>query len=123
MKTPQLRCVFVTLSPLFSVIIADTLSRRVEVRLLAEFAERDGLAGHLTALAPDLVVIGLGPAESDEIGASLLAEVPQARVLLISDDGEFAYLHEMRPYRSVLFDFSPDSLLTAIVARAGAAEG
>jgi DNA-binding NarL/FixJ family response regulator len=87
----------------------------VQFQLLAEFNDREHLVEHLTELQPDLVVIGLEAGESDEIGAMLLALMPTAKVLLISGAGDYAYLYEMRPWRSVLHDFSPASLLTAVV--------
>jgi hypothetical protein len=116
MPLQQLQCVFVSISPLLSTLVAEAVSRRVELRLLAQFDERDRLAQRLKALNPQIVVIGLGPGESDDIGASLLAHVPRAKILLISCGGEYAYVYERHPHRGVLFDFSPDTLTAAIFA-------
>lgn len=111
----QLRCVFVTIAPLLSSIIAAALARRVDFRLLAQLDEREGLAARLEALSPDLVVIGLGPQETDELGAALLAHLLKPKILLISATGDQAYLHEMVPHRGVLTDFSPETLLRTIL--------
>jgi hypothetical protein len=115
MSSQPLRCVFVTLAPLLSAILAEALSRRIELRLLPQLDERDQLAQRLVALSPDLVVIGLGPGESDDIGAPLLSRLPNSRILLISSAADYAYVHQMRPHRQVLFDFSPDTLLEALL--------
>jgi DNA-binding NarL/FixJ family response regulator len=121
MPLQQLQCVFVSISPLLSALVAEAVSRRVELRLLAQFDGRDGLAERLEALNPQIVVVGLGPGESDDIGASLLAHVPRAKILLISGGGDYAYVYEMQLHRGVLFDFSPDTLAAAICAADGAA--
>jgi hypothetical protein len=116
MPMQQLQCVFVSISPLLSTLVTEAVSRRVELLLLAQFDARDGLAQRLAALNPQMVVIGLGPGESDDLGAALLAHVPRAKILLISCGGEYAYVYEMQPHRGVLFDFSPDTLAAAIFA-------
>lgn len=121
MPLQRLQCVFVSISPLLSTLVAEAISRRGELRLLAQFDERDGLAQRLEKLNPQMVVVGLGPGESDEIGAALLAHIPHAKILLISAGGEYAYVYEMRPHRGVLFDFSPDMLAAAIFAADGVA--
>jgi hypothetical protein len=115
MPSNRLRCVFVTIPPLLSAIITETLSRRVDLQLLREIEERDALAERLAALSPDLAVIGLAPGESDQIGALLLSHVPQARIVLVASGADYTCLYEMRPHREVLFDFSPDTLLTALL--------
>jgi hypothetical protein len=110
----QVRGVFVTVPPLLAAIVTEALSRGVELKLLAGLKHRAQLEKRLRALRPDLVVIGLAPGESDELGAGLLAQLPTTRFLLIDAAGDYAYLHEMRPSRSVLHDFSPDNLRAAI---------
>jgi hypothetical protein len=117
MPSRPLRCVFVTLAPLLSSIVAATLSRRRDLQLLPELDQREGLAERLEILAPDLAVIGIDPAESDseQLGVSLLERLPRTRILLLNTSGERACLYEMRPHRQVLADFSPDMLLCAIL--------
>jgi hypothetical protein len=115
MEHPELRCIFVTLSPLLSAIVAQALSRAVKLRVLAHLGERHEIGQRVAGLSPDLVVIGLQSGESDALGATLLAQVPAAKVLLIGDAGNCAFLHEMRPYRATLFDFSPANLVAALL--------
>jgi DNA-binding NarL/FixJ family response regulator len=115
MPSQPLRCVFVTLSPLLSAIVADALSRRVDFQLLAQFDQGEGLAERLEALTPDLAVIGVNRADSEDLGTSLLARLPRAKILLLSTSADLACLYEMRPHRQVLTDFSPDTLLAAIL--------
>jgi len=117
MPTTLLRCVFVTVSPLMKTILEETLSSRLRLEILAELASRDGLVRELSELQPELVVIGLRARESDDFGAGLLVDIPQARLLLISADGATACLYDMRPYRWLLSDFSADQLVAAIVER------
>jgi len=122
MSASQLSCVFVTVPPLLSAIVIEALSRRVQLRLLDRFADRDQLAARLAALSPDLVVIGLGQGESDEMGGALLTQAFKSKILLIGGAGAYAYLYEMRPHREILLDFSPDALLAAILESAASPE-
>lgn len=106
---------FVTVPPLICAIITNALTRRVEVQLLAEWESREHLAERLATLTPDLVVVGLGPGESDALATQLLESNPLGKVLLTSSRGDSATVYEMRPHRSVLSDFSPDTLLTFVL--------
>ena len=90
---------FVTLSPLLSDIISESVGARLGLSLVGHIQDRDRLDETLSALAPDIVFVGLRAGESDDIGLSVLRVVPAARVLAISSDGRNAYLHEMRPIR------------------------
>ena len=115
MQQSQLRCVFVTVPPLLAAILAEALSRRVELHLLAEYDTREGMAERLEGLAPDLLVIGLTPGEPDAVGAALIELIQHGKVLLISNSGDQAFVYEMRSCRSVLSNFSPDNLLTIVL--------
>jgi len=115
MELPELRCIFVTISPLLSAIVAQALSHSVRLHVLGCIAERNGIERRVAQLAPDLVVIGLQTGESDSLGAALLQHVPGAKILLIASAGDCAFLYEMRPYRAMLFDFSPENLLATLL--------
>jgi hypothetical protein len=115
MQQSQLRCVFVTVPPLLAAILVEALSRRVELHLLAESDAREGIAERLEGLTPDLLVVGLTPGEPDALGASLIQLIPRGKVLLISNSGDQAFVYEMRSCRSVLSNFSPDTLLTIVL--------
>jgi len=109
------RTVFVTLSPLLSDIISESVGARLGLSLVGHIQDRDRLDETLSALAPDIVFVGLRAGESDDIGLSVLRVVPAARMLAISSDGRNAYLHEMRPIRIKLANFSAISLANAII--------
>jgi DNA-binding NarL/FixJ family response regulator len=113
-QVPKVRSVFVTVPPLLAAIVTEALSRDVELELLANLEQRAALQKRLRALHPDLVVIGLANGESDDMGITLLTQLPNTRFVLINASGDYAYIHEMRPARRVLHDFSPDNLLAAI---------
>jgi hypothetical protein len=83
--------------------------------LVGRIHDRDRLIERLSALAPEVVFIGLRAGETDEVGALVLKAVPAAKVLVITHDARYAYLHELRPTRSELFDFSPSNLSAAII--------
>jgi len=112
------RAVFVTVPPLLSDILSEVVCRQGRLSLIAQFGDQTALRDRLPALAPDLVVIGVGAGEVDDVGRTVLGLVPSAKVLVISDDGRHAFLHEMRPHRKVLLDFSPASLMAALDLRA-----
>ena len=63
---------------------------------------------------PDLVLIGLGRLEGDEIGLSLVRLLPNAKVIAFSSDGRNAFTHRMQPQRTALLDVSPQMLIDAI---------
>jgi DNA-binding NarL/FixJ family response regulator len=113
----ELSAVFVTISPLLSDIITEVMSQQVNLNIIAQFDERDPIFNRLPALATDLVVIGLRAGETDEIAAIVLKVVPAAKVIAISSDGRNAYLHEMRPHRGLMVDFSPNELIAALLGR------
>ena len=115
MALPQLRCVLVTIAPLLSSIVAATIARRFDMHLLENIHEREGLQARLLELNPDLVVIGLAPDESDQAAVELLTHLLKAKILLISSNGDCAYLHAMVPHREVLADFSPETLVAALL--------
>jgi hypothetical protein len=116
----DLSCVFVTLSPLLSAIVAAAVLPCANLRLLQEIHSRD----HLGALAGfsrvDLIVVGLGSGESDDIAHSILTHAPEAKVLLISGSGNYAYFFRSKLDRIVLFDFPPASLRELILDADGA---
>ena len=109
------RTVFVTLSPLLSDIISELVFARLGLKLVGHIQDREMLIERLPALAPDVVFIGLRTGESDTIGSSVLKVVPTAKVLAISNDARYAYLHEMRLIRLELPDFSVASLSAAVI--------
>jgi DNA-binding NarL/FixJ family response regulator len=110
------RAVFVTMPPLLSDIVRELLSEKAGLHVVDQIGDREMLTERLPKLQPDLVVIGLGNGEGDDIGRFVLQVVPNAKALAISNNGRDAYLLEMRLHRSRLPDFSPENLLSAIIA-------
>jgi DNA-binding NarL/FixJ family response regulator len=113
------RVVLVTIPPLLSEVLVEVASKGIQLRVIAQI-ERELLAEQLPLLQPDIVLIGLRIGETDEIGSAVLQLVPGARVLVLSNDVHDAYLHEMRPHRTVLRNFSPANLLAALEGSASA---
>jgi hypothetical protein len=105
----------VTISPLLAALVVQAVSPSIDLRVLANLTEREGLAERLLPLDPDLVVIGIERGEGDAVGAGLLQPLPRAKIVLISSDGRMAVIHEMRPHRTVLLDFSPDNFRRAVL--------
>jgi DNA-binding NarL/FixJ family response regulator len=119
MPRTELRCVFATLPPLLSAILTRALSKRADVRLLAEFDSRESLLERVAGLDPHVLIIGLQPDEPDALGSSLLERMPNTRIVLVGSGAEYACVYRMEQHRTLLRDFSPDMLLTAIFAPRG----
>jgi chemotaxis response regulator CheB len=111
----SIRSVVITMSPLLTDIIEHLLTGHLDFEVIAEFANRNFSEEALKTICPDLVLVGLRPGESDEIGRSLLALIPPVKVIAFSSDARHGYLHEMRAHRSVIIDISPQTLLKGIL--------
>lgn len=115
---PVIRTVFVTISPLLGDIIKTSLTDHFTLDVVARLANRAEIEKQLPLFSPDLIVIGLRDGETDTIGGTLLALVPLAKVVALSNDGRNAYVHEMRAHRLALTDVSPRALIDAILGAA-----
>jgi DNA-binding NarL/FixJ family response regulator len=113
---PNARTVVVTLAPLLRDIIKALVTDLITLDVVADFGSRGEIAQDLALMRPDLILIGLEPGETDEVGLNLLTQVPAAKVIAISNDGRDAYIHEMRPSRTVLSSVSPKDLVAAIAS-------
>jgi DNA-binding NarL/FixJ family response regulator len=111
---PIIRTVVVTLPLLFGDIIKTSLAEHFTLDVVARLDSRTEIEKQLPFFSPDLIIVGLHDGETDEIGHTLLAFVPLAKVIVLSNDGRNAYVHEMRAHRSVLIDVSPGALVDAI---------
>ena len=83
--------------------------------MIGELDIRDALDEKLRALAPDIILIGLGRNEGDEIALSLVRRLPNAKAIAFSSDGRHAFVHRMQPQRTVLLDVSPQGLIDSIL--------
>jgi chemotaxis response regulator CheB len=111
----RIRTVVVTMSRMLSDIITALVTDHAALDLVAEFDNRADAENRLSAIAPDLILIGLRDGEPDGIGRTLLALVPSAKVIAFSSDGRNGYLHEMRALRVEITDISPQGLIDAIL--------
>jgi DNA-binding NarL/FixJ family response regulator len=110
-----IRTVMITMSPMLRDLVTELMAEHVNVDLVDELDTRDGLEEQLQALVPDLILIGLGRGEGDEIGLSLVRFLPNAKVIAFSSDGRNAFVHRMQPQRTALLDVSPQMLIEAIL--------
>ena len=116
MSLPETRAIIVTLPTFLRDVIATLAEDRLPLNIIADLDRRADVAAALESLVPDLVVVGLRAGETDDVGRDILARIPSARVIAISDGGRNAYVHEMCACRTVLLDVSADALATAIGA-------
>ena len=77
----SIRTVAITMSPLFRDLVTELIAAHCNVDLVAELDSREAIEQRLQAVAPELVLIGLGAGEGDEIG-------PNARRLAAQRDGD-----------------------------------
>jgi DNA-binding NarL/FixJ family response regulator len=113
-----LRTAVVTIPPIFGDIIKALLADHFTLDVVGQFDGRAEAEKQLPLISPDLIIIGLRKGESDAIGRTLLAVAPLAKVIVLSNDGRNAYVHEMRAHRLVLADVSPRALIDAILGAA-----
>ena len=111
------RTALVTLSPLLSDIITQAVERDVKLDVVARVDDRDSLGERLRLVGPELVLIGLRAGESAAIAATALAAAPTAKVIALSADCSYAYMHEMRPYQATIVDITPAALAGAILGQ------
>jgi DNA-binding NarL/FixJ family response regulator len=110
-----IRTVTVTMSPILCDLIAGLMAGQRNLDVVEELDTRDRLEEQLAAIAPALVLIGLGKNEPDEIGLPLARLLPNAKVIAFSSDGRRAFVYSMQPQRTVLLDVSPQMVIDAIL--------
>jgi DNA-binding NarL/FixJ family response regulator len=103
------------MSPMFRDLITGLMVGQRSLDVVDELDTRDGLEEKLTAIAPDLILIGLGKKEADDVGLLLARLLPNAKVIAFSSDGRRAFVHRMQPQRTVLLDVSPQMIIDAIL--------
>ena len=113
----EIRTAIVTVPAIISDVVATLLSARTTLKVVARFDDRAEIAARLSAVSPDLVLIGLRNGETDEIARTLLTDIPAAKVVAFSRDGRNAYVYEVRVHRKVLADVSPRVLINAILRK------
>lgn len=109
------RTATVTMPPMFRDLIAGLMTAYRDLDVIEEFGTRDKLEELLAAVAPDLILIGLGKNKSDEIALPLARLHPNAKIIAFSSDGHRAFVYRMRPQRTVLLDVSPQMVIDTIL--------
>lgn len=99
--------------PLFRDLVTALIAAHSNVDVVAELDNRNAIEQRLQSLAPELVLIGLGSGEGDEIGPALAGSVPNARVIAFSSDKRHAFVHQLHRERRILLDISPQQLIDA----------
>jgi chemotaxis response regulator CheB len=112
-----IRTLVVTVSPLLTDLVTAILQRRLTLDVIGVLPTRDRLVEQLREQTPDLVLLGLLNTETDAIARPLLAALPLARFVVLAANGQHAWLHEMRPHRTALTNFSLPDLTGALAAR------
>jgi len=111
-----IRTVTVTMSPMLRDLVVGLVAGQASLNVVRELATRDGLEEQLQSLSPELILIGLGRNEGDEIrGDSLIRLLPNAKVIAFASDGRSAFVHRMRAQRTALHDVSSQMLIDAIM--------
>ena len=110
-----IRTVTVTMAPMFRDLIVGLMAGYGNLDVVENLDTRDRLEEQLRALAPDLVLIGLGEDEADEIALPLARLLPDAKVIAFSRDRRHAFVHRMHPQRTALLDVSPKMLIDSIL--------
>jgi hypothetical protein len=110
-----IRTVSVTMLPIFRDLVAELMAGHRNLNVVEVLDTRDGLEDRLRAIQPDLVLIGLGRNERDDIGLPLVRLLPNAKVIAFSRDGRHAFVHRMHPQRTALLDLSAQVLIDVIV--------
>jgi hypothetical protein len=118
----RIRTVMVTTPAMLRDIIKRLAVGRVELDVIAEFRARHALVRRLTAIQPDLVVVGLRRGEPDAVIHRLIMVVPATKFIAFSGDGSTALGFELRLYQTDLGEVSPDAFMDFIRSSAGEAQ-
>jgi chemotaxis response regulator CheB len=111
------RTLVVTVSPLLTELVTATLQPHLSLDIVEVVRTREQLTEKLRDVAPDLVILGLINAETDDCAKRMLAAAPLAQVLVLAADGQRAWLYEMRPRRTTVTDLSAFALLRVLKTR------
>jgi DNA-binding NarL/FixJ family response regulator len=101
--------------PMFRDLVTALIAGHRKLDVIAMLETRDAIHQRLQTLAPQLVLIGLGSGEPDDIGPAMLGFVPDAKVIAFSSDGRHAFVHQMHQPRKVLLDISSQQLIEVML--------
>lgn len=115
---PAIRTLLIEMPPMFSDLVVQAIADHIPLEIIGDLDRRRGLQAQRECLAPDLILRGLEAGEDErDVAPQLLEIFPTAKVILFSSDRRHAYLHQMRPVRVLLTDFSPELLVQVITNR------
>jgi hypothetical protein len=109
-----IRTVLIGMSRMFRDIVKQSVAKDTTLEIVGELKTCESLEERVRFIAPELILIGLGPGDHSDLGKQLLAVVPTAKVIVFSRDKRHAHLYEMCPNRVSFFDISPEELRKAI---------
>ena len=115
----SIRTVTITMSPLFRDLVTGLIAAHCNIDLVAGIDDRTAIEQRLHALAAELVLIGLGEGEGDEVGPVLAGSMPNARVIAFTSDIRHAFVHQLHRPRRVLLDISSQQLIDAALGHDG----
>jgi chemotaxis response regulator CheB len=110
------RTVAVTVSPLLTGLITEVLKPGLTLDLVGAPQSRATLEDTLRKLTPDLVVFGLIGDETDAAALPVRDILPSAVILVLSPNGDCAWLHERSGRRIILSHLSVSALAKALAA-------
>jgi hypothetical protein len=111
-----IRTVVITLPTMISDIVEELFIADAELDIVERCDTRKLIEDKLRAVLPDLVLLGLSSGESWMIAQSVLAVVPDAKLIAFSSDGASAYVSDRDGSWTALTDFSPGEITGAIRA-------
>jgi DNA-binding NarL/FixJ family response regulator len=94
-------------------IVAEALATAPGLTQVGEAAPQPNLAAAIRRHRAAFVVAGMGALSTEEVAAAL-DEFPRLRVLVLTQGGRTADLHELRPHRERLGEVSPERLVAVI---------
>ena len=118
-----IRVLLAGMPPMLRDIVSETVAREPDMTVVGHADVREMLSGALPATDADIVIIGESTREGDVDPLPLLFARPQICVLVLSENGRRAVMHDLWPRRTALVDVSPQALVDAIRGGARAIAG
>jgi chemotaxis response regulator CheB len=110
----SVRTVAVTVSPLLTGLITEVLKPGLTLDLVGARQSRATLEDMLRKLTPDLVLFGLIDDETDAAALPVRNILPSAVILVLSPNGDCAWLHKSCGCRVALAHLSVSALAKAL---------
>lgn len=124
--TARIRIVLARMPKLLRDLLRDALERHPHV-LVEEDAARDGLAALVARTHPDGVILGALDSTEPAFPAAEITRAlfrsPRTRILLVTEGGTRARVHELTPTHERVTDVTPKGLGAAILERLAPRQG